>query len=489
MGTLVNPRGWRLGFLQNWNIFLSSSLKNFSYLSLVSHNFICIFLRLLPLFFKNVDFFFNFYNIAIVKNSKLTTLIFFYYFKFRKLYFKEKFIFNLSKIKKLKKKKKDKFKNFFFPKELFDKKKFLFLVRDSNFYESDFYSTTNNFINSWSPMNLGKKKKLLINFLFKEFHWSILGYNKKNHKIFKNKSKKIKTKKKKNFFFYFNNIKFNKSFKQKKNNFLKNTSKAFSLTKFGKSKKKKMSLPLVKKHRLKKNVFFSLPNFFYRSYFKNLRLSSNIFLFLLVKRKKALNWRFNLKPFSLFLHSKNYKNKVKKNTKSLFLKKSISSNVKNAFYLNLIFFFFFNKIVSFIKLLFFKILTIFFNQNKVFSLRYTTSNLFADYKLIFLPKKIILESSLVMSYILKKIKVKRLRIRFLIKTLVSILTEKVKNRDLKGFKFQISGRLTKKDRAVYIWERHFKTSLNTKSAKIDYASSIFITKFSSCMFKLWLHHN
>lgn len=208
------------------------------------------------------------------------------------------------------------------------------------------------------------------------------------------------------------------------------------------------------------------------------------------KYKKNLSFK-NLKYINNFLNLKNLFSTsiLKKNFQinkfslsEIFLKKKHPKlALKNSFYNYTIFFFFFSQISTYLKIIFFKILYIFYKQN---NLNTSLKTIFNSNNIVFLPKKQTLDSYLVLSYILKKIKVKRLRIRFLLKTLVDMLSKKVLEGALKGFKFQISGRITKKDRAVYIWERHFKTSLNTKSAKVDYTSSIFITKFSSCMFKL-----
>ena len=57
---------------------------------------------------------------------------------------------------------------------------------------------------------------------------------------------------------------------------------------------------------------------------------------------------------------------------------------------------------------------------------------------------------------------------------------------IKGFQFQVVGRITKKDRALYIWKRNLQVSLTSKIQKIDYFEEFFITKFSTCSIKLWI---
>ena len=68
------------------------------------------------------------------------------------------------------------------------------------------------------------------------------------------------------------------------------------------------------------------------------------------------------------------------------------------------------------------------------------------------------------------------------KTLDYLVNEKF----IRGYQFQILGRITKKDRALYIWKRNLNVSLTAKLKKIDYYDEIFITKYSTCSFKVWI---
>jgi len=57
---------------------------------------------------------------------------------------------------------------------------------------------------------------------------------------------------------------------------------------------------------------------------------------------------------------------------------------------------------------------------------------------------------------------------------------------LRGFKFLYTGRITRKQRAMFKWEKRGIVSLSTKKIPVEFNSNIFFTQYGICSLKVWI---
>ena len=81
---------------------------------------------------------------------------------------------------------------------------------------------------------------------------------------------------------------------------------------------------------------------------------------------------------------------------------------------------------------------------------------------------------------------RKLNLNLIIKDLEKLLNFFFKRGFIRGYKYSFSGRLTRRDRAVYKWSRFKNLPLNTYTANIDFYSSFYVLKYSTVMVKIFL---
>ena len=161
-------------------------------------------------------------------------------------------------------------------------------------------------------------------------------------------------------------------------------------------------------------------------------------------------------------------NKVKFNSVRFYIKL-----IRNIFSL-----FFVVPLLNFFKKL---IIYKFYNLNNILSFFNFNINIF------FLINKLnFFSADLISEYLLKRFSSKSLRTRRILFRITDYLNMKIKILSLRGYKFSITGRLTKKDRVTYIWTSRGLNSVNKKHLKIQYSFKLFKTKFSIGIIKVWL---
>lgn len=74
-------------------------------------------------------------------------------------------------------------------------------------------------------------------------------------------------------------------------------------------------------------------------------------------------------------------------------------------------------------------------------------------------------------------------------TTLKVLKKWQKKLKLRGFKFLLAGRFTRRDRATYIWKSFDSVQLSTKFSRVEFASIPIQLKYSKCVAKVWLCHD
>lgn len=101
-------------------------------------------------------------------------------------------------------------------------------------------------------------------------------------------------------------------------------------------------------------------------------------------------------------------------------------------------------------------------------------------------RKVFFSALSISIYLVKKFSSRNFKAKKILSRIKNYLNKKVRKGVIRGYKFSITGRLTKKDRVTYIWSNRGTNPTNTKFFKIDYCSNLFKTKFSIGIIKVWL---
>ena len=198
------------------------------------------------------------------------------------------------------------------------------------------------------------------------------------------------------------------------------------------------------------------------------QLNQKLFLKKFLSNNFKNNFKFVLKKFYFknFYNEIFFKNikKTKKNMIGFFIRDYIVLEKK---YKNIFVYFLFLLVIW----------ELFFSIKKIFN------NLKFEFSFYFLTNSRLTAKGIA-HFICIKLK-QRMKVNLILKWVRQIL---IKYTYLAGFKFQLSGRFTRKQRKSKIIWIYGPLSLNNFSKKIDYAADWVRLKYSTCGVKIWLHY-
>ena len=99
-------------------------------------------------------------------------------------------------------------------------------------------------------------------------------------------------------------------------------------------------------------------------------------------------------------------------------------------------------------------------------------------------KKRYLKAGTLLNYLRRHLQAKKLRGRRVIKRMINYLNKKIKIRAIVGYKFSVTGRMSRRDRISYIWASRGLNTISKKILRIDYSDQLFFTKYSIGIIKL-----
>lgn len=213
-----------------------------------------------------------------------------------------------------------------------------------------------------------------------------------------------------------------------------------------------------------KNIFFE---FDFLNYKKNLYLRRNYFISFKKKKNYLIN-NFKRNHISLLYR---FDEEEEEDNFSFILTHEFSKYYK-FFFKKIFFFFFFLPQLMFLKD--FLINTL----NKVDSISMK--------KIFFLglnQKTFNINDVLNLIEILLRLKLKA---NFILYRIIKILKFYKKKQKLKGFKFLLAGRFSRRDRATFLWRTFGAVSLGSRLSVIEYYTRPVILQYSKCIAKIWL---
>ena len=212
-----------------------------------------------------------------------------------------------------------------------------------------------------------------------------------------------------------------------------------------------------------KNIFFE---FDFLNYKKNLYLRRNYFISFKKKKNYLIN-NFKRNRISLL-----YRFDEEEEDNFSFILTHEFSKYYKFFFKKIFFFFFFLPQLMFLKD--FLINTL----NKVDSISMK--------KIFFLglnQKTFNINDVLNLIEILLRLKLKA---NFILYRIIKILKFYKKKQKLKGFKFLLAGRFSRRDRATFLWRTFGAVSLGSRLSVIEYYTRPVILQYSKCIAKIWL---